>query len=547
MANTYLTSGARFKPFTFQEMIQPYQIYTEAYNAVEDELGNLDIMAGDVASKLTDSEGDVALKNVYNQFNTELTKASEELATNGLTPQTRRKLAGLKAQYTEKLNPINDAYKAYVEDQKYLAKLQREHPEMIVEGLGTSVSDYMYGNTPVGLAANTNDIYNKALKEAAGTSTRFSEILKPTGILGNQYYQFKTQQGISQNMVEELRAFINNPENIKSEEAKALYNIVKEQRRANNYDSFSGDAKNRIDASILNGIFAGASYREDVDRVSNKNWTATPGGGDTPQTAAPHRFFTPVPRVEVDRHGKKTTKVDSDIKFLEAVKQDPSMVETTGKRIYIPEYESAWMFKGKGEEITTQPNLDRLQKIAKEYNVELDVNNPATISKAIGELQNVITQSAQIKRDYVLNMTDNTLAMDKIKENIVAYKSKTKNSGLYDYSKGVVGKQVTGNIEDYLTNDSTIYLDPEVGVVVATSDGKKTKSVVVDPSLIDGSEELTKHLKKLKTAIKDHKYDLATEFIEGTDTGTGIMEYLYNLFNTIPMVQGKTSSKPINP
>ena len=52
MANTYITSTSKFKPYTFAEMLQPVQIYTEAYNKLEDELANLDVLAGDVAGKL---------------------------------------------------------------------------------------------------------------------------------------------------------------------------------------------------------------------------------------------------------------------------------------------------------------------------------------------------------------------------------------------------------------------------------------------------------------------------------------------------------------
>ena len=332
MANTYITSGARFRPYSFAEMLQPVQIYTEAYNQIEDELANLDIMSGDVLGKLS-NPADAELATKATTFQTDLNKAMEDLYTKGLNPTTRKQLAGLKSRYTKELNPINEAYKAYQEDQKQLINLKRAHPEMIIEGIGASVSDYMYGNTPSGLTANTDDIYNKSLKEAAGTSSRFSEILKPTGILGNQYYQFKTQQGISQDMVEQLRSIVDNPYSkeavkyLNTEEGRALYDIVTEQRRANNYSSFSKEAQDRIDASILNGIFAGVSFKEDVDRVSNKGWKDP---SDIPPPQAPNTNTLNTITLGTKANKPLVKEAEKDIEFSKSLKQ---LTNTSGEVI----------------------------------------------------------------------------------------------------------------------------------------------------------------------------------------------------------------------
>ena len=54
MANSYITSTSRFKPYTFAEMLQPVQIYTDTYNEVEDELANLlDIIEKSIPNNTT--------------------------------------------------------------------------------------------------------------------------------------------------------------------------------------------------------------------------------------------------------------------------------------------------------------------------------------------------------------------------------------------------------------------------------------------------------------------------------------------------------------
>ena len=343
MANTYITSNSRFRPYTFAEMLQPVQIYTEAYNKLEDELSNLDVLAGDVAGKLSNPK-DKELADKALSFQTDLNNAMNSFYSNGLNADTRKQLAGLKARYTKELNPINEAYKAYQEDQKQILNLKRLHPELIVEGIGDSVSDYMYGNTPSGLTANIEDIYNKSMKAATGTSSRFSELVEPTGILGNQYYQFKTQQGISQDMVEQLRSIIDNPTStdskkyLSTDEGKALYNIISEQRKANNYNSFSKEGRDRIDASILNGIFAGVLYKEEVDRVSNKNWKAptdTPLNPQNPPKDNISTLNTITLGTKTDEPLVKQAEKDSDIlsKFVVVDNADGSQSIKTNEII----------------------------------------------------------------------------------------------------------------------------------------------------------------------------------------------------------------------
>ena len=77
MANIYTTNTARFRPFSFQEMLQPYQIYTDAYNKTEEELANLDVMAGDVASKLSSTD-DAELAQKATAFQEDLNKTMNE-------------------------------------------------------------------------------------------------------------------------------------------------------------------------------------------------------------------------------------------------------------------------------------------------------------------------------------------------------------------------------------------------------------------------------------------------------------------------------------
>lgn len=281
MANSYITSTSRFKPYTFAEMLQPVQIYTEAYNKVEDELANLDVLAGDVAGKLNNPK-DKELVDKALAFQTELNNAMNNLYTNGLNADTRKQLVGLKAKYTKELNPINEAYKAYQEDQKYLNRMALEHPEILVEGAGQGVSDYMNGNMPQMMSVNTDDLMTQAMtiaKTQAGRTYRQSDW---TSTAGGKFLERVTEVGLNDVDFNNALFLIQNP-NITAEE---LGISEKEFTRIKNNASLIGlsmesilnspdfvalspDNKQKALNAVFKGVRAGFQYDRKTDTESD--------------------------------------------------------------------------------------------------------------------------------------------------------------------------------------------------------------------------------------------------------------------------------------
>lgn len=270
----YIVLNSKFKPFSYQEMLAPIMQAQEEHNKIEEELGNLDIMASDIAAKLTNNPEDKELRDLYNSFNAELNKASDELSTRGLTPQTRKNLIALKTQYAKKLNPVNEAYKSYVEDQKYLSRMRREHPEIIIEGVGNSISDYMYGNIPNEVSANLNTIIESSRLSSAGLSKQFVDSIGLQSVDGyvGMYLMHGKTKGLSPDMVKDFTDFIDSGDVLSTEGGKALYDIFEKERASSNYYSMSPDAQKRIDASIVKGLIQGISYDEDYNYVDDKYW-----------------------------------------------------------------------------------------------------------------------------------------------------------------------------------------------------------------------------------------------------------------------------------
>lgn len=265
----YLTSTAKFRPYTFDEMIKPDVIYTEAYNQMEDALSDLGIMAGDVGGKL-DATNDKELVNIYNSFQSDLDKVSTDLYNNGLNPSTRKKLAELKGRYSKEINPINDAYKAWAADREYLAKLALEHPEIIVEGRGDRISDYMHGNKPAGISINTNDLFTEASKLATQDAVRNYKEGQWQSTAGGRFLERATSIGLTEqefnNALGEIDNYKNGliKENALSADAKAILNSTNTIIGSHNLNQLSGANKLKALNVIESGLRAGYTYKKDI-------------------------------------------------------------------------------------------------------------------------------------------------------------------------------------------------------------------------------------------------------------------------------------------
>lgn len=259
MANTFITNTSKFKPFSFQEMLQPYAIYTDAYNKTEEELANLDIMVGDVASKLNNPL-DEELRKQYQGFQDELNTAMNDLYDKGLTPGTRKKLAGLKARYAKDLNPINEAYKAYQTDQEYINKMAIEHPEILIEGAGKSVSDYIGGKTPQMRSINTEDLMTEALNVAKTQASRTYRESGWTSTAGGRFLERSTEVGLNDTDFNNALAEAMSTNTTVSRNAQLIRNSINEMINTPSFENLSPDNQRRALNAVIKGVRAGFQY-----------------------------------------------------------------------------------------------------------------------------------------------------------------------------------------------------------------------------------------------------------------------------------------------
>ena len=276
----FLTPNTKFKPFSYQEMLAPVLAYKEAYDALETEMSNLDILAGSIESKLNpnDSADREALKK-YKSFQKDMESAMNDFYKSGYSTDVKRRLNTLKTQYAKELDPINQAYERRLEDAKFIRQNKISNPNLIVEGIGESTSAYMNGNTPNPTVVNLNTVSEAAKNASTGLSKQFIDQIGLQGVEGyiGEYLMYGVQKGITSDMVNEFTNYVDAIKNdrtgqFQTPQGKALYNMFEQIRTANNYDRLSQAGKDRLDASIIQGLVSGAAADESINYTADRHW-----------------------------------------------------------------------------------------------------------------------------------------------------------------------------------------------------------------------------------------------------------------------------------
>ena len=127
MANTYIVTNNRFKPYTFDEMLKPYQMYTEAYNKADAELN---LLLEDAATKAFNfAPQDTAELNAYNNMLNRIKTASDQLST-GLNPSLMNEIQQINKDYRKTMIPIQQRINKRAELAAEQRKLQASNPNI---------------------------------------------------------------------------------------------------------------------------------------------------------------------------------------------------------------------------------------------------------------------------------------------------------------------------------------------------------------------------------------------------------------------------------
>lgn len=203
MARIVLTNNAKFRPYSFDEMLKPLAMATQEYNAIEEGIAELGSKA-DLMRMYANEEPNSKVANMYNTYANDLDKQAESLAKQGLSPASRGSLLGLKRRYSSEIIPIETAVtrRRQLAEEQRKARAQDDSILFDIDARTMSLDDLV--NNPElsyssasgkNIMENVSKAASVLAKEARNDPNKFNSVL------GGDYYEYVKQYGFSKEAV----------------------------------------------------------------------------------------------------------------------------------------------------------------------------------------------------------------------------------------------------------------------------------------------------------------------------------------------------------
>lgn len=546
MANFSFVSGAKFRPFSYQEMLQPLQAYTQEYNTIQEGIGELGTKA-DVFERMANEQTDPQAYAIYKQYSNDLAKQAESLAKQGLTPASRQGLIDMKRRYSSEIVPIEQAYKRRQELIDEQRKLQAQDSTLLFDRPASTLSlDELIANPALSPQSYSGALLSKQVGTAAQNLAKEvrENPRKWRTILGNQYYETIMQKGFRPDEI--MQAVQNNPE-----ASPILQGIVEDAIG-------SSGIRNWGDENILNRAYEYA--RQGL-------WNAV---GETQYQTLSNKAYDYAMQERLAQARKKGTKEDvqspyfrssgvtkvkdvnvekkkDDIAFIQGVRNGTINLDETAQRVVGSDPLELYGTRGHlqrtpGKVETYKPNQERISNLMKEYGIR-------NLDQIEAKINSDLSKSAMREVTYITSITDPTLISKTIRENAASISRRTDGkSGIYELDSNKKGDMLSyKDIKDYFNEDSQIEYDPNLGIVFTGTNSKgDTKNFLLDPEVVAGETKVYED--GIRRNVIQNQLMLINQAIENEDVEaqrhyiTELMNDIYSRFNSIAKRESNTDS-----
>jgi hypothetical protein len=546
MANFSFVSGAKFRPFSYQEMLQPLQAYTQEYNTIQEGMGELGAKAG-IFERMANEQTDPQAYAIYKQYSNDLAKQAESLAKQGLTPASRQGLIDMKRRYSSEIVPIEQAYKRRQELIDEQRKLQAQDSTLLFDRPASTLSlDELIANPALSPQSYSGALLSKQVGTAAQNLAKEvrENPRKWRTILGNQYYETIMQKGFRPDEI--MQAVQNNPE-----ASPILQGIVEDAIG-------SSGIRNWNDENILNRAY---------DYARQGLWNAV---GETQYQTLSNKAYDYAMQERLAQARKKGTKEDvqspyfrssgvtkvkdvnvekkkDDIAFIQGVRNGTINLDETAQRVVGSDPLELYGTRGHlqrtpGKVETYKPNQERISNLMKEYGIR-------NLDQIEAKLNSDLNKSAMREVTYITSITDPTLISKTIRENAASISRRTDGkSGIYELDSNKKGDMLSyKDIKDYFNEDSQIEYDPNLGIVfTGTNSTGDTKNFLLDPEVVAGETKVYED--GIRRNVIQNQLMLINQAIENEDVEaqrhyiTELMNDIYSRFNSIAKRESNTDS-----
>ena len=554
MANYSLVIDSKFSPFTFQELLQPALMATQAHQELENQYGELATKAN-IWEEMANEQTDPYAYKMYKTYARDLESQARQLAREGLTPASRQNMLKMKQRYSSDIIPIEQAYKRKQELIDEQRKLQAQDNTLMFDRSASMMSlDDLIKNPQLTYQSYSGAALEKQVSDAAKS---LSKAIRDNpgnwrSILKNQYFERIMQKGYRP---EEIIQAIQNNLN----DSPILQSIVEDVVGSSGISKWGDkDTLNRAYKYARQGLWNAVGETQ-YQIQSNKAYdyamqeqAAINKAARGAKASDTGLYYRAVPKTTVDGD-KNTTQMGEDLKVLQEILSNPSLLDKQEKRtIREPNYMSLDPMTsividtgtGRTKEETYYPYQEKLKELGKRYNLDYTIKDGVlsggNLADVAQQISNDIRSSAVRYFSYKPNITQSDLITQVLKENARDNARASGVMGLYELEDNKKGKAIKiSDIDKYFTSDSDISFDVDLGFIINSTDDKgETRSAIIDTELFDDQERtFNRAQNSIKAALDNGEDELATLLIEAT------MKAFYDKFNTLEKRQSNTTSK----
>ena len=140
-----------YTPLSSQEILQPALMMRERHDRLDEEYAALDDEVQKLAF-IAETENDPAIQQMYGNYVSQLESGMNELMERGVTPNSRRKMLGVRSRFQSQIAPIRQAYELKQQDINQINQMRMKDPTFIgPDPTQRSLTDYLSsGLQPMG-------------------------------------------------------------------------------------------------------------------------------------------------------------------------------------------------------------------------------------------------------------------------------------------------------------------------------------------------------------------------------------------------------------
>ena len=283
MANYFVIDNT-FRPYSFDELVKPYQMYGEAYKQQE---ALLDAARDkEFSADMLDAEQDKVAYDMYNAATNRLKAASDELATKGLSSKLRGDIRTTARDYKRTMDALTTAQTRLMAEQDRRVKLGTGY---VYQQDDLRIGDFLNGKTPNQKSAKLSDISTDIAFEFQNraksiSSDTWNRVLNQNGKVINGYYDVTTETGLKEAQLDTILQLANpegwnryvesNPTitDAQKKELQGFVNAISSEMDSVGYTGYSQQGQQEIWNAIVKGAHAGLGSEEhkyQIDRAYN--------------------------------------------------------------------------------------------------------------------------------------------------------------------------------------------------------------------------------------------------------------------------------------